>query len=770
MNDAEQINMEVLRQWIRGRGKHPVTWRTLTQVLHDIELRTLAGEIEILKCHDLPVEEDISTVITQDLKHGDLAGGTGVSEGHGLGDITAESSELRVVRHVEFTQCSEDAEERIDVAVDLLAKYFDSEPFDCEASKQEYEENQTNGVFHGDSKDLTVKRSLTAEAKGSEQRGTPASDIANALQNIADIAADLFSRCLELLDFQVSHQENQKSSALHEVGEDLIVPRGKTTENTKGSEQTGVKHIPASGIEHVLQQIVDVAADLLSKCFQLLEFQTLHQENEENQSNHVSHGVGEDPSVQKGVRGIIAKVTSGIQHTLQQIADVAADLLSKCLELIDLEAANQEKEEKQRSSAAHEDPLVTRSPTGDVRDAILSEQRCVENVPTKSLQQIADTAADLLSRCFELLDFQTSHQEKEKQFERSSSSQEIEVSKGHTQSGLEDNTAETTEGSEHTGIRNVTTADSECCDIAEEGVDIAAGVLPVAVEAKLLACETPNQEKEKQRSAPNGVSDDPNVQKGLNRFVDADVNHSLKQRDFGDIPASGVQADRYYEAIHQMTVIASELPSKCSELLQTSNQEGNKTSQESQRVGNDLPVLKGSNEKVMSASGIRHNLQQIVDVAADLISKCFELEELYLEGEENQRSCADDMKQRWIASSRKALQQIADIASDLLFRCSESSGLQVSNQRKEGNHRDSSPQGDSEDPPFKRSLTGETTRVSEQKGAECCEALQHIADIATAILSRCFELFDIQNSHLQEENHQSSALHKTEYTGQKSHP
>ena len=763
MNDAEQINMEVLRQWIRGRGKHPVTWRTLTQVLHDIELRTLAGEIEILKCHDLPVEEDISTVITQDLKHGDLAVGTGVSDGHGLGDITAESSELRVVRHVEFTQYSEDAEERIDVAVDLLAKYFDSEPFDCEASKQEYEENQT--VFHGDSKDLTVKRSLTAEAKGSEQRGTPASDIVDALQNIADIAADLLSRCLELLDFRGSHQENQRGSALHEVGEDVIVPRGKTAEETKGSEQTGVKHIPASGIEHVLQQIVDVATDLLSKCFELLEFQTLHQENEENQSNHVPHGVGEDPPVQKGVRGITAKVTSGIQHTLQQIADVAADLLSKCLELLDLEATSQEKEEKQRSSAAHEDPLAPRSPTGDVRDATLSEQECVENVPTKSLQQIADTAADLLSRCFELLDFQTSHQEKEKQFERNSSSQEIEVSKGHTQSGLEDNTAEITEGSEHTGIKNVTTAGSECCDIAEEGVDIAAGVLPVAVEAKLLACETPNQEREKQRSAPNGVNDDPNVQKGLNRFVDADVNHSLKQRDFGDVPASSIQADRYYEAIHQMTVIASELPSKCSELSQTSNQEGNKTSQESQRVGDDLPVLKGSDEKVMSASGIQHNLQQVVDVVANLISKCFELEELYLEGQENQRSCADNMKQRWIASGRKTLQQIADIAADLLFRCSESLGLQISNQRKEGNHRDGSPQGDSED----RSLTGETTKVSEQRGAECCEALQHIADIATAILSRCFELFEIQNSHLQEENQQSSALHNTEYR-QKSYP
>ena len=45
-DNAEQINTEVLQQWITGRGKQPVTWNTLTQVLRNIELNTLAGEIE----------------------------------------------------------------------------------------------------------------------------------------------------------------------------------------------------------------------------------------------------------------------------------------------------------------------------------------------------------------------------------------------------------------------------------------------------------------------------------------------------------------------------------------------------------------------------------------------------------------------------------------------------------------------------------------------------------------------------------------------------
>lgn len=49
-NDAEQINAEVLQQWITGNGKHPVTWKTLTGVLFDIELSVLAQEIEAVKC------------------------------------------------------------------------------------------------------------------------------------------------------------------------------------------------------------------------------------------------------------------------------------------------------------------------------------------------------------------------------------------------------------------------------------------------------------------------------------------------------------------------------------------------------------------------------------------------------------------------------------------------------------------------------------------------------------------------------------------------
>ena len=49
MSDCEQTNMEILEEWIAGRGKQPVTWSTLIEVLHDVELSTLAGEIAAIK-------------------------------------------------------------------------------------------------------------------------------------------------------------------------------------------------------------------------------------------------------------------------------------------------------------------------------------------------------------------------------------------------------------------------------------------------------------------------------------------------------------------------------------------------------------------------------------------------------------------------------------------------------------------------------------------------------------------------------------------------
>ena len=58
LNDAELINIEILQQWLNERGKQPLTWAALVEVLRDIELSVLAGEIGAVKCPARPVTED----------------------------------------------------------------------------------------------------------------------------------------------------------------------------------------------------------------------------------------------------------------------------------------------------------------------------------------------------------------------------------------------------------------------------------------------------------------------------------------------------------------------------------------------------------------------------------------------------------------------------------------------------------------------------------------------------------------------------------------
>ena len=47
--DALQINTEILQEWATGKGKKPVSWETLTEVLHAFGLSTLANEIREVK-------------------------------------------------------------------------------------------------------------------------------------------------------------------------------------------------------------------------------------------------------------------------------------------------------------------------------------------------------------------------------------------------------------------------------------------------------------------------------------------------------------------------------------------------------------------------------------------------------------------------------------------------------------------------------------------------------------------------------------------------
>ena len=44
--NAERINVRMLQLWLSGAGRQPVSWATLISVLRDMELNTLANNIE----------------------------------------------------------------------------------------------------------------------------------------------------------------------------------------------------------------------------------------------------------------------------------------------------------------------------------------------------------------------------------------------------------------------------------------------------------------------------------------------------------------------------------------------------------------------------------------------------------------------------------------------------------------------------------------------------------------------------------------------------
>ena len=43
--DCEKINLDIVRQWLQGRGAKPVSWRTLTRILKALKLTVLAQDI-----------------------------------------------------------------------------------------------------------------------------------------------------------------------------------------------------------------------------------------------------------------------------------------------------------------------------------------------------------------------------------------------------------------------------------------------------------------------------------------------------------------------------------------------------------------------------------------------------------------------------------------------------------------------------------------------------------------------------------------------------
>ena len=50
-HQSAAIVLEILTVWVQGGGRHPVTWKTLTDTLKVIGLIVLASDIEQALCH-----------------------------------------------------------------------------------------------------------------------------------------------------------------------------------------------------------------------------------------------------------------------------------------------------------------------------------------------------------------------------------------------------------------------------------------------------------------------------------------------------------------------------------------------------------------------------------------------------------------------------------------------------------------------------------------------------------------------------------------------
>ena len=51
-SNGQRIVGQIFQRWLQGQGRHPVTWRTLIEVLRNIELSVLATDIESCLCPD----------------------------------------------------------------------------------------------------------------------------------------------------------------------------------------------------------------------------------------------------------------------------------------------------------------------------------------------------------------------------------------------------------------------------------------------------------------------------------------------------------------------------------------------------------------------------------------------------------------------------------------------------------------------------------------------------------------------------------------------
>ena len=882
-NDAEQINMEVLQQWITGRGKQPVTWTTLTQCLRDIELTVLAGEIEAIKHHTKQAEKD-GLSRTNSAQKPLTDGPTGCG---------SRSTEESCIRNHEPSQ------QVADIA--------------CGFVQQMKDNDQRNSAPHGVSEDSSIQRSLR-ESTLEGTKSQIAEVLAMYMEQVQKCLASMFTKGSHPASIGESGDQSDGNyryaafrSASHEsppVERDLQESTAEATKSqnaealaaivvqemqkclgrtitgiTEGSDPSNVGE-NSIGYDKPVRQVTDIACRFVQQL----------KEKEENQHSSAPHGVSVDRSIQRDLResttegtngqksevlamvlqvmlgGIVSGITEALDSRIIGESDIGDGKYREAMQQVAQMTCRfvQRMKKNQSSGASHgvsEDPAVQRDlkestaegTNGQNAEVLQMYLQWVQKFLKGTIGEIAENTESSDSRSIEesdiggnkhcetmqkLVEFACRFVQESKEKENNHNSNILhDVGEDPpVQRGLRESTAEAPEDQNAERLKvylqemqkcsgsvvTETTEGSCSTNIEESGIGDDRNYEAIQQIADIVcSCvEHLKEEERNQRSSAHQDNESSLVQ-GDPRDKAANVSKGAEQRKDQDAYTSCTDDHQHYEAIQKIVDIAAGLPSRCSELLEaledksSASHGGNNVSLvQRDRRDKMAEVIVGSEQRDIPASDFPHSLQQIVDVAADLLSKCFELESLNLEREEDVRSsegiedrvnAATNLLHRYFETRlvsceasnhetrrssdpyevsenppiknttamgteprgtgdvpargtenvwyNKALQQIADVAADLLHKCFELLDTVSPNQTLRENQGSSVPHGE-------QGGNGNIP-ARESKLAKCYEALQYIADIAADVLYRCFVLLDLQTLHQEkEENEESSPLLK----------
>ena len=874
-NDAEQINMEILQQWITGRGKHPVTWTTLTQCLCDIELTVLAGEIEAIKHHTNRAEKDgfsKTNSAQKPLTDGPTSFGS-------------RSTEESCIRNHEPSQQVAD--------------------ITCGSVQQINKNDQRNNAPHGVSEDSSIQRSVRESTLEGTKSQLP-EVLAMYMQQVQKCLTSMFTKGSHSTSIGESGDQSDGNyegirSGSHEsppVQRDLQESTAEATKSqnaealaaiviqemqkclghtitgiTEGSDPSNVGE-SSIGYDKPVRQVTDVACKFVQQL----------KKKEENQHSSAPQEVSVDRSIQRDLRESTTEATNGqntevlamiLQEMLGGIVTGITEALDsgiilesgigdgKYCEAMQQVACRfvQHMKKIQSSSACHgvsEDPAVQ----GDLRESTAEGTngqnaevlqmylQGVQKFLKGTIGEIAENTDSSDSRSIgesdirgdkhcetmqQVVEFACRFVQELKEMKNNHNSnilhdvgEDPPVQRGLRESNTEapedlnadalevylqeipkcsgSVVTEATEGSHSTNIEESGIGDDRNYEAIQQIADI------------VCSCVEHLKEKERnQRSSAHHQDNESSLVQGEPRDKAANVSKGAEQRKDQVAYTSCTDDHEHYEAIQKIVDIAAGLPSRCSELLEaledkSSASHGGNSVSLVQRDQRDkmAEVIVGSEQRDIPASDFPHSSQQIVDVAADLLSKCFELESLNLEREEGQRS-NEGIEDRVDATTNllhqyfetrlfsceasnhetrrssdphkvsknppkkdttamgteprgtgdvpargtenvwynKALQQISDVAADLLHKCFELLDSVSPNQTLRENQGNSVPHGEQEG---NGNIPPRDTKL-----AKCYEALQHIADIAADVLHRCFVLLDLQSLHQEKEENQESS-------------